>query len=413
MQRDEFIFQAIVQLLKHPQKKSILSTLAQWYEVEKTQAVGKVSIAAWKDGAWRYLKDWSTQLAVDLEGIQVTTFHPDTQGLEPHIAAAFAGNFPFLLQVKTQGVWNSYQLNTYHSRNNALNGKELAQLLTSQVNQASARDCWHRIISEHLELNNRSAYQSPDIVTFFHSEEDMDTVDFLMGNLITELQIQIAVDEQEFIIPKELSSKLYQQDDQLTSFFGEDIPYEFNTGNPIEDKKANLRASSKFKKWYPESNNEVWEMYGLVPLDYPFQAASMDHSKDFISALQQIGWLAQKIESRNTNNLLLASTIAKCDTTTASFTTQSKQRWKEVCTADQSLKLDEILSPMEDYYLSAAFTEQQVWGILLLELTNIFGGMGSWNDIYLEDESLRKEYDEISQRFYQERMLFQLDVLNG
>jgi len=64
-------------------------------------------------------------------------------------------------------------------------------------------------------------------------------------------------------------------------------------------------------------------------------------------------------------------------------------------------------------FLPLGLSEAKLRGLLAYLLSDVFGGMGSWNDQYFETPEAQQQYDAISARLYGALSAFFVATLNA
>ncbi|MCU0417711.1 MAG: hypothetical protein MUE33_11060 [Cytophagaceae bacterium] len=417
MFRDETIFHTLVQQFKQPENKAIHTVLSQWFNTDQIQQPNQVSIGVLINDTDIPWQRWWEKEQSNIRSCSVIPIAQYNTGMEPRIERALSGGMPYALQIQSQTEKYLFLLQRKTSSRYALKPYQWVELINNQVNPAA---CWHtidRLIQEHYKLNNRPSYTAASIQEYIQQEEDLETLDFLLSKLLTEIQVTCSYENHTFIIPTELKETVYKSDNPFYSMA--DIPEpDFDTGDKEEDKKAKIRYQLSASQWYLKENPNPWEYYFLESFTYDVH---IEISKTFdreglVKSVQHCLELANKHAPGFCTYFEIALFLLNTPFSKNVYTETTGSIWKEKLLQEKpQLPSDSVASFFsESSYLPEALccSEEKALGLGILQATQVFGGMGSWNDIYIQEDTEYQYYSQWSDALFQGRLDLEKYVLN-
>jgi hypothetical protein len=188
------------------------------------------------------------------------------------------------------------------------------------------------------------------------------------------------------------------------------IPYKLaNTFGPdaIEEKRAQARGRTA-DHWLLQPNKDSPELYFFeqlpddIKLEKPISLAGA--KKHFRSALHHAADFAAKIDSPFNEAFLLGSYFLNYDFVAGNF---EKDHFKSISKELKKKGFSELAieNTAKQIFYGAAmknlnWPNEKIAGLLAFSISDVFGGMGSWNDIYLEDEVQNETYQKISAELF-------------
>ncbi|WP_018341490.1 hypothetical protein [Cytophaga aurantiaca] len=168
-----------------------------------------------------------------------------------------------------------------------------------------------------------------------------------------------------------------------------------------EYDKALARGNSK-DRWYLKSNETPWEVSFFEPLTITTLLESKGNvevvKKEFSQALSEIEQFAKKIQSPFEEafrfaNYFLIETVPEGNFDAAHLEVISK----DLTTKGFSERSLEVLKNnflyLEEWY-KLNYDRETILGLFAVKNANQFGGMGSWNDQYVEEDP--ETYEKVS-----------------
>jgi hypothetical protein len=377
------------------------------------------------------------------------------------------------MQVTTNKATTTYRLRTLLSPQYEITPSLFVELINAQPLK---EQLWKRIedlINGSNSLNDRPAVPTGQIAQYLQSREGNEVYNFMVSQLVQEIQVELEVLEATLQIPGHLQSLLYQSDfsfgdeNRYTAFlypeknvsreaieqlvnaqpFAKDVWLQVEsllreyasdtlplTGWPgvlhsldetalqdaahticraittlceqqkvqpiipaglltyfgpdeMDGKRARARSALNSKQWYLQSIQQPWEMYVFTPVLVPAEQPQPSHQlkQQFISLLKEIAVLANKIQSPfaeafMTSEFLLTQAwpAGKFDDDhensiaglleAKGFSEQAVQVFKNTFSYTRDLNL-------------LQFSPEKIFDLCAVSMADVFGGMGSWNDI--------------------------------
>lgn len=168
--------------------------------------------------------------------------------------------------------------------------------------------------------------------------------------------------------------------------------------NEEDQKRAAARSKGEKDRWSLQPTEQPWEYYAFRELDYgiDIQGSAEQAQPVFINALKDIRDFARNIQSPFEEAFSLALfmiTDAK-DLVPERLELQLKA-------SGFSERAVEVLKDqfwIAEQFQDLGFTASEIKGMMAISLADVFGGMGSWNDQYVEGDQER--YQVVSARMF-------------
>jgi len=432
------------------------------------------------------------------EGIKSIDFIYQSLGSEDlpsHIIGAFAGVEEFLLQVSTATRIRTYSLKTIYSPQYEISAADFIELMEAQ---SFKKGLWERVVyylQESNSLNNRPGFEGAKVKEYISNPEGRETFNFMLSQLVEEIQIECTVFNSKFIIPDKLQKFFYKSEffsrgefekeivyfypvkevtgkdllllaeaqpfsqeiwercsEELNNYPDPDLPAmpasslkEFIGGlsidksssasnlvsrvirdlcqdknvkpivpasvkecfgpDELEEKRA--RARSKGDKWYLTANQNPWELYFFEEVPNPSSVKAprelLGIKKEYQNILKEASVFAEKIQSGFQEAFGLgACLLSENNLPDGNF---DEGHWSDLAAALKEKGFTDIalnnLQPV--FYIGHDFkkfgwSSSKIYGLCAFGISDVFGGMGSWNDIYAGDE--QDKYQKISQTLF-------------
>ncbi len=187
------------------------------------------------------------------------------------------------------------------------------------------------------------------------------------------------------IIPKELKE-----------FFGPD---------ELENKRIQARSRISDVQWYLQSIREPWEMYifqAIPSLPTKGKTFSLEESSRQLSdALSEITAFAQTINSPFAEAFSLSHYFLTGPIPEGSFDeehlTLILQALEEKGFSERARENFKNSFYFSEELLMLGWSVKALYGFFAHKLANVFGGMGSWNDSYMESEADQEKFYNVSE----------------
>ena len=294
-----------------------------------------------------------------------------------HIIASFAGAEVTVLRVDGGGKSAAYFLTTIFSTPVLMRAPDFVRWVDGQQEQEEIQDRLLRVINESNAMNERpEAYSARE---FLLTEEGQAHFDFNHENLL------LAVQEALHAAGK--TPAMGQGDEKF-----------FKAPEPTE--RLRLAANpDPFTLYLFEQVNGI---------DEPPPAREPVRS-EYLAALKQCEAFARKVESPFFEAFKLATWILESDGNTEGVTAAAAgEGFSERA---QSILKSEAGPLVGDFRL-LGWPEQRLRALLSFSIADVFGGMGSWNDMVFDGED-QARYQEVTEKLYAvHRSFFVSDVLN-
>ena len=175
----------------------------------------------------------------------------------------------------------------------------------------------------------------------------------------------------------------------------------------MEEKRAQARGRT-FDHWILRPYKDPWELYffELLPENIKVEEPiSLDEAeKSFSNALQQAANFAAEIDSTFREAFLLGSHFLKDEFIPGNF---DKAHFKSISKDLKKKEFSKIALKNTASLISYAETMnvlswpvKKISGLLAASISDVFGGMGLWNDIYLENETHNEKYLKVSAELF-------------
>jgi hypothetical protein len=272
----------------------------------------------------------------------------------------------------------------YLYRLGEVSSEELLSLVEAQ--SLAPEDVWTRTIQKAAEYRYTEipipSLKPSEWTGFIMSKnpEELDTIASIVCNSICELCEEKKI---ERIIPAALS-KVFGPDEQ-------------------ENKRAQMRSRMGDKEWYLTSNEHPWEMYFFERVDGLVAPAATDFAAlkyIYINTLKEISEFAERVDSPFYEAFALSFYLLH------GLAPQGDLGEKHLELIKKDLKKKKFSKrAIENFENSFVYYSEEllkmnrtekIYDLLAVSLSDVFGGMGSWNDLYLETEADNNLYQELS-----------------
>ena len=179
--------------------------------------------------------------------------------------------------------------------------------------------------------------------------------------------------------------------------------------NELEQKKAQARSSMGSDQWFLTPNKEPWELYLLVELEglEPEKLTIELHiaAENYKSALVQIEAFAKQINSPFAEAFGVGLYLLQPNVTQGKFdNAHLKALLADLKKKQFSLQAQKNFTDSFNYYTQdielMQLPAEYSFGLLSLSVADVFGGMGSWNDMYMETDEEQEIYQRTSAELY-------------
>lgn len=345
--------------------------------------------------------------------------------LPPHILAAFAGAQVQHFQVVTATSARSYRLITLNGPQQALGPKGFVELMDAQERAAVMWERVRELVHESNQMNNRPAVAPGGAAAFLLGREGAEVYDYLAIDLLREVQIECALRKTPFRIPPHLQDTLVQY--ELPSLFAVpegaepeeplEVPPEDASPEVLEELRARVRRRMRDARWHLRDNPNPWQLcfFEHVPGARPPESGVgfAEARARFIKALLATEVFAERQGSPFAEAFRLGRALLEGDLPAGEFNSEHCQRIEEALTArgfsERAVEnLRNILGFTEDLRV-LHWSRERILGFLTVGISDVFGGMGSWNDIPVDDDA---EYQALSSALYRAMIDFAGTVLS-
>ncbi|WP_426754821.1 hypothetical protein [Myxococcus sp. Y35] len=269
--------------------------------------------------------------------------------------------------------------------------------------QPFARDAWERIARDQNQFlaEGESPVSAEDFEARLRAMPPDGLRSMLTGNLMMALQQACRAHGAELVVPEPLRGCI------RPVFSPEEL------AGRIPGKEL-LRL---------QSNPDVYQMFlfqelGRGPAPVPAGPAWDDARRDFIEALREASRFATEQGSSFADAFKLA--LFALEGQAPRYGDLSPERMPAYLEAAKAAGFDAW--PVEVFerklgsmalFLPLGLSEAKLRGLLAYLLSDVFGGMGSWNDQYFETPEAQQQYDAISARLYGALSAFFVATLNA
>jgi len=171
--------------------------------------------------------------------------------------------------------------------------------------------------------------------------------------------------------------------------------------NKKEYDKALARGRTKYK-WYLKSMEQAWEVNFFEPLPITTLLAPKDDfvvlKENFEKALHDIAAFAEKIDSPFAEAFRFAAWFIDRKIPAGDFDADHIEAIKKLLEQDGFTERALEVFQNNAFYLEEwhkmHFSTATIYNLFAVKNADVFGGMGSWNDQYLEND--QEEFDRVS-----------------
>ncbi len=190
--------------------------------------------------------------------------------------------------------------------------------------------------------------------------------------------------------------------------------------SPLDLKRIRARESLQKKGLQLTPFEEPWQFYEFHPMDQPakfseahgFQDDGEGVIEDYRHSLGQIIPFSKEINSPFTEAFRLADFILQHPKTILSGGNSATLFLNRNGFSDLAVEIFLEKTELIQNLSSMRFEETEIIQFLSLEVSDVFGGMGSWNDQYFQDISLQEKFNSISSALISSRNLVFQSLLN-
>jgi hypothetical protein len=160
----------------------------------------------------------------------------------------------------------------------------------------------------------------------------------------------------------------------------------------VEAQRARVRSLMNKDQWFLEGNKNPWELYLFESIPGTLLPESEDAKikTKFRKALTKIARFAASINSPFEEAFLLADFLLSKEMPAGEY---DERHWDKIEGVLKKKKFSDVavenlrqsLSYAEDW-TKFSWSAEMINGLLAVSIADVFGGMGSWNDIYIEKE---------------------------
>jgi hypothetical protein len=358
------------------------------------RAPRKISVgAAAENGSTMGLFEWVRALRTDrLPAVQVidsrafgrrgTGGMPD---LPAHIAASFAGAEATLLLIRDEERSVLYSLQNIFSSPVWMSASLFADWTTAQPDQDALWSLILLKVNETASLNDRPGQSRETIVEFLHTDEGQAFFDFNYDSLLRSVHDALRERGKAPVIPREHAQ-----------FF---------------EPGQGLRLVE---------NPQPYTLFLFVPVKVPdgsgVPEAATSTRSDFLSALHEIEEFARSVDSPFFEAFRLAAWVL--ETETAVLGREPAEDFaaspgREGFSGRALSVLTEEASLVAVDFRPLGWSEERLLSLLSCSIADVFGGMGSWNDLGFSGDE-QGTYERLTERMYRAlRDFFVSAVLNG
>jgi len=177
-----------------------------------------------------------------------------------------------------------------------------------------------------------------------------------------------------------------------------------------EAKRTEGRSKLEHSEWFLSANNEPWEVNLLQPVYYETSLPATDSyaasRKAFQEAISPVEAFATKQQSNFAEAFALAKYLVSDAVPSGSFDEAHKERIiQELKAAPLQFSERAIENFSNVFYFSEElllmnWEPSRIFALMAISLADVFGGMGSWNDVYYEAEEDNAKHQQLSSELY-------------
>lgn len=458
----------------------------------KTASVGACS----DNGAELPFTNWIQLLiSENIKSIKVANFNEANKRMPDHIMAAFAGGNEHLLQIVTDKKCRTYVLKITHGPSHLMTFAHVVELIDAQALKQVIWDRVIALINDSNGMNNKPIIAPNDMRRALIEGNPNEIPDYLLSDIIAEIQVECAAFDTPFVVPQNFGSFLYQmQDDffgdgnaqpiflltkqqftasellslieaqlfpdQVWQKYEDDLKLyeesispllidkqfdayvhslnadELNTfsytittvicfvceqnktmpiipshlkdhfESEVEHKRAQARSAAG--RWYLKPNEENWTMYFFELLsteqDVALSTFENDGVANFIAALAQTEAFATKIQSSFVEAFRLAHFFMTAELPNGNFDAEHKAAIIALLTktgfSERALEVVNNKAFYLEEFHKMGFERNKVYHLFAIDIADVFGGMGSWNDEYITNDADYEAHNRLSAQLY-------------
>jgi hypothetical protein len=170
----------------------------------------------------------------------------------------------------------------------------------------------------------------------------------------------------------------------------------------LEEKRAQARSKLGASQWFLKENQNPWELYCFEEIENPVAMKAPgklnEIKKEFKKALKEAAHFAEKMESPFAEAFKLGEYFLSEGIPSGNF---DEAHAKLIAQDLQEEGFsDRALTNFQESFLHSCdfnifnWVESKKYGITAVSISDVFGAMGSWNDMYFENN--QDEYQKVS-----------------
>jgi len=422
MKRIDHLLALVTTLLRIPEEKfeQACATVNGIYVIDHVRKPGAISLGAHDGSNEEPLSSWLRRLR--REGILQATLFGETShqsDLPAHINAAFAGTSGLLLQITTITDTHTYSLQTSFSPAYEILPEQFIVLLDAQHDAKTVRNAVATQILESNQLNDRTLFEPDEVSTYLLTAEGRAIFAQSADELFREVQIECAVHGHDFIVPSSLQSLFVRSDSPFGGGFSamtDELADSIGL-SAEERKRAAARAELDSSRWKLQETREPWDYYVFVRVNHDWNTTTIDHEQArlrFISALHDIRQFATTINSPFAEAFRLSEAILTTPLPTGNYDDEhialTADHLKNSGLSEHAIATFGDTAWMARLFITLDWDDMRIRDLMAVRFADVFGGMGSWNDQYIENDY--EKYDAISATMFDAMQNFFASLLS-
>ncbi len=170
--------------------------------------------------------------------------------------------------------------------------------------------------------------------------------------------------------------------------------------NEEDQKRAAARSKGEKDRWSLQPTQQSWEYYAFREIEYGVEVQSPDSSQvqaAFIKPLAAIKLFAGEIQSPFEEAFALV--LFMVNDSKSLTANEIEQQIKASGFSERAVEVLRDKIWMAEQFSELGFTIDQIKGLIAISVADVFGGMGSWNDQYVEGDQER--YQTVSAHMFE------------
>lgn len=339
------------------------------------------------------LLQWCKQIRDNkVSEVKYLRFVDTGKDIPEHIYGAFTGADPFGLSIKTLNNTYIFVLTPHHSRKYLITTNQFADFIDQQGVKKEIWDEIYQVLFDYQKNNFNQEFPKNELRAFLSSLVGQKAFEDNPDNLITivltecgkkQATVNIPDSMQKYFIRRELSRE------DIEIFKTNDIPI-------IES----LYLTSNDEKYTMELFQRSEEIKWSEDLPEPLRTY-----RGYIHSLKKIINFTQRVKSRFVEFFSMALFILESEEVLNDNTKEVDEELIKATLKNAGFSDTIIQFSITDFHLltdlrNFSWPMNKLRGILAIGIADVFGGMGSWNDQYFEDEKDKVEYNDLSGQLY-------------